>query len=81
MCDQVTNAFKSTPLRWQVADASRMFQDEYLEWSVARDSKTKDILSVTFTCEGPEVCILAKLLKAEYLTLVTVLASILQLPA
>jgi hypothetical protein len=50
----VTTQYKTTPLRWQVADASRQFQDEYLEWSVARDSSTKDILSASYTCEGPE---------------------------
>lgn len=36
------------------ADASRDVQDEYLEWSVIRDNEKK-IISVTFTCEGPEV--------------------------
>ncbi|GME26684.1 putative alpha-galactosidase B [Neofusicoccum parvum] len=49
----VTTAYKTTPLRWQVADASRIFQDEYLEWSASRNS-SKDIISATFTCEGPE---------------------------
>ncbi|RMZ68436.1 hypothetical protein GMOD_00008138 [Pyrenophora seminiperda CCB06] len=52
---KVTSAFKNVPLRWQVADSQRMFQDEYLEWSVQRDSKTQQIKSVTYTCEGPEV--------------------------
>ena len=28
-----------TPLRWQIADSSRIYQDEYLEWSVLRDGK------------------------------------------
>lgn len=37
------------------ADASRDVQDEYLEWSVIRDDENR-IISVTFTCEGPEVC-------------------------
>lgn len=40
--------------RWEKADASRNVQDEYCEWSVRRDEKG-NILSVTFTCEGPEV--------------------------
>jgi hypothetical protein len=39
--------------RWQRADASRDVQDEYCEWSVARDSAGK-VTRVTFTCEGPE---------------------------
>jgi hypothetical protein len=30
-------------------------QDEYLEWSVMTDPETEKIISVTFTCEGPEV--------------------------
>jgi hypothetical protein len=29
-------------LRWAVADSSRIYQDEYLEWSVARSAKKKD---------------------------------------
>ena len=29
-------------------------QDEYCEWRVTRDPKTDKILSVIFTCEGPE---------------------------
>ncbi|KVT31712.1 hypothetical protein WK51_26365 [Burkholderia ubonensis] len=29
-------------------------QDEYLEWFVARDSVTKKIVRIDFTCEGPE---------------------------
>lgn len=29
-------------------------QDEYCEWRVTRDPKTNKILSVIFTCEGPE---------------------------
>lgn len=37
------------------ADASRDVQDEYLEWSIIRDDENR-IISVTFTCEGPEVC-------------------------
>jgi hypothetical protein len=39
--------------RWQQADASRDRQDEYCEWSVERDKKSK-ITRVTFTCESPE---------------------------
>ena len=39
--------------RWQKADASRDGQDEYCEWSVERDKKSK-ITKVTFTCESPE---------------------------
>jgi hypothetical protein len=52
---QVTVNFGSNnDLRWKIADASRMFQDEYLEWSVKRDVNG-DITSAVFTCEGPEV--------------------------
>lgn len=40
--------------RWQTADGSRSVQDEYCEWSVARNLGTKKITKVTFTCEGPE---------------------------
>ncbi|KAK5113897.1 hypothetical protein LTR85_010430 [Meristemomyces frigidus] len=40
-------------IRWHVADSSRAFQDEYLEWSLNRDDGGY-ISSVTFTCEGPE---------------------------
>ena len=40
--------------RWRAADASRDRQDEYCEWSVARDPATHRILRVTFTSEGPE---------------------------
>ncbi|KAF8453890.1 hypothetical protein BDZ91DRAFT_853127 [Kalaharituber pfeilii] len=43
----------SEPVRWQMADASRLVQDEYLEWTVDRDKNGK-IISVKFTCEGPE---------------------------
>lgn len=43
------------PLRWQVADASRFNQDEYLEWSVGRDPVSQKIVGVELTCEGPEV--------------------------
>lgn len=39
--------------RWKAADSSRDVQDEYLEWSIIRDNE-KRIISLTFTCEGPE---------------------------
>lgn len=39
--------------RWRRADASRMEQDEYCEWSVHRDAQDK-ITRIDFTCEGPE---------------------------
>ncbi|KAK3312167.1 hypothetical protein B0H66DRAFT_525165 [Apodospora peruviana] len=46
------------PQRWIVADSDRLQQDEYLEWSILRDdsddSEDKRIISVTYTCEGPE---------------------------
>ena len=44
-----------------MADSSKDFQDEYLEWSVERlhvRNKSRDtgpIKRVVFTCEGPEV--------------------------
>ncbi|KAH8427107.1 uncharacterized protein LDX57_004824 [Aspergillus melleus] len=44
-------------LRWKIADASRVLQDEYLEWSVKRDGPDlgeSNVLSVVMTCEGPE---------------------------
>ncbi|RGB43871.1 hypothetical protein C1646_679808 [Rhizophagus diaphanus] len=40
--------------RWETADSSRDFQDEYCEWSVLRDPDSGKIKKVTFTCEGPE---------------------------
>jgi hypothetical protein len=40
--------------RWRHADSSRDVQDEYCEWSVARDPHTEKITRVTFTSEGPE---------------------------
>jgi hypothetical protein len=40
--------------RWRLADGSRDRQDEYCEWSVARDLATERIIKVTFTSEGPE---------------------------
>ncbi|KAF8544174.1 hypothetical protein BDD12DRAFT_724447 [Trichophaea hybrida] len=46
-------AKNQAPLRWQMADASRLVQDEYLEWSLERDNDG-NITSCTFTCEGPE---------------------------
>ena len=43
------------PKRWIVADSDRNRQDEYLEWSLLRDkSDAKRIITVTYTCEGPE---------------------------
>lgn len=47
--------YPNEPQRWQVADSSRAYQDEYLEWSLKRDDQG-NITVVTFTCEGPEVC-------------------------
>ncbi len=44
----------SDEARWAQADASRDVQDEYCEWSVARDPTTNKVTRVTFTCEGPE---------------------------
>jgi hypothetical protein len=40
--------------RWRKADASRLVQDEYCEWSVTRDPHNHKITRVTFTSEGPE---------------------------
>ncbi len=40
--------------RWRRADSSRDVQDEYCEWSVARDPNSRKITRVAFTCEGPE---------------------------
>ena len=45
---------QKVPQRWQIADESREYQDEYLEWSVARD-ENENVVVATFTCEGPEV--------------------------
>ena len=45
---------ENIPLRWKIADGAREFQDEYLEWSVARDDNN-NVTIATFTCEGPEV--------------------------
>ncbi|KAK3368703.1 hypothetical protein B0H63DRAFT_515247 [Podospora didyma] len=43
----------NVPQRWKLADATRDVQDEYLEWSVKKDTHG-NVISVTFTCEGPE---------------------------
>ncbi|ESZ51036.1 hypothetical protein X731_03600 [Mesorhizobium sp. L2C054A000] len=40
--------------RWRRADAARSVQDEYCEWSAARDPASGKIMRVDFTCEGPE---------------------------
>ncbi|KAH8705828.1 hypothetical protein BGW36DRAFT_18501 [Talaromyces proteolyticus] len=32
----VKDSFPGEPRRWQIADATRVVQDEYLEWSVNR---------------------------------------------
>ena len=50
---QVQIAAATDEERWQKADASRDRQDEYCEWSIERDKKSK-ITRVTFTCESPE---------------------------
>ncbi|QRV92522.1 COBW/P47K family protein [Ceratobasidium sp. AG-Ba] len=39
--------------RWKVADSDRNLQDEYLEWSIKRNSDGK-ITKVVFSNEGPE---------------------------
>lgn len=74
---QVSVAFPgSNALRWQVADSSRTFQDEYLEWSSNRDDDS-NILSATFTCEGPEVWLfLQGLVKNQVANVNTVLAAL-----
>lgn len=41
-------------VRWRKADSTRDVQDEYCEWSVARDPTTSKITRIDFTCEGPE---------------------------
>ncbi|KAJ4320191.1 hypothetical protein N0V84_005976 [Fusarium piperis] len=46
-------AHKSDKHRWADADANRDRHDEYLEWTVKKDEHGH-IVSVTFTCEGPE---------------------------
>ncbi|KZZ88757.1 hypothetical protein AAL_07958 [Moelleriella libera RCEF 2490] len=52
----ISDAYPDNNTRWAIADASRMVQDEYLEWSVNRGERkiSGDIISVTMTCEGPE---------------------------
>ncbi|KAL7948109.1 hypothetical protein V8C42DRAFT_316717 [Trichoderma barbatum] len=49
----IQNRTSTDQERWAEADAHRDFQDEYLEWTVKR-AENGDIVSVTFTCEGPE---------------------------
>jgi hypothetical protein len=51
---QITVTHQDREARWRAADASRDVQDEYLEWSVLRNSEG-NIIRVVFTCEGPEV--------------------------
>ena len=52
---KVNAAFgKIEPLRWHIADSSRIYQDEYLEWSVLRNDKD-NVVRISYTCEGPEV--------------------------
>jgi len=51
---QVKASSISDTQRWRRADADRNVQDEYCEWSVARDPATRKIIRVDFTCEGPE---------------------------
>lgn len=52
--NNIKSSTASNRARWQAADQSRLVQDEYCEWSVARDVDTNKILSVQFTCEGPD---------------------------
>jgi len=52
-CQVTINFGGSNDLRWKIADSSRIYQDEYLEWSLSRD-KNGNITTVVFTCEGPE---------------------------
>ncbi|KAE8355651.1 hypothetical protein BDV28DRAFT_155258 [Aspergillus coremiiformis] len=68
----IKSSYPGEPLHWQMADLSRVAQDEYLEWSVSRGARkyTGDIHSVTFTCEGPEYWqFLASCQKADFLNL------------
>lgn len=51
--NRIKQAYPDDNTRWAIADYSRMVQDEYCEWSVLRD-ENNNIISVTFTCEGPE---------------------------
>ncbi|KAE8399527.1 hypothetical protein BDV37DRAFT_287549 [Aspergillus pseudonomiae] len=52
----IKSSYPGEPLWWQVADSSRVVQDEYLEWSVSRGPRkySGDIYRVTFSAEGPE---------------------------
>lgn len=50
---QVRRNYPGDLQRWRRAEASRDVQDEYLEWSAARDSTGK-LRKVTFTCEPRE---------------------------
>ncbi|KAJ0426752.1 hypothetical protein BJY00DRAFT_306747 [Aspergillus carlsbadensis] len=54
---QVSRTHSRDDQRWAAADSSRDLQDEYLEWSVARDGTdpaTSKVKRVVMTCEGPE---------------------------
>jgi hypothetical protein len=44
----------SDAARWKRADADRGDQDEYCEWTVERDPKTRKIKRITFSTELPE---------------------------
>ena len=50
----MTEKTQKVPQRWQLADDTKDYQDEYLKWSVARD-ESDNVIIATFTCEGPEV--------------------------
>ncbi|KAJ5086935.1 hypothetical protein NUU61_008242 [Penicillium alfredii] len=52
----LVDSYPGVELQNQIADSSRVVQDEYLEWSVSRGERkySGDIHSVSFTCEGPE---------------------------
>ena len=52
--NNIKSATASNRARWEAADRSRLVQDEYCEWSVTREPETSKILSVQFTCEGPD---------------------------
>ena len=58
------NYTKAAPLRWQIADSSRIFQDEYLEWSLNRDDNG-NITKIVYTCEGPEVRLSSRFLLSK----------------
>lgn len=51
---RVRSSSLSDKQRWRRADSDRNLQDEYCEWSVARDPVSGRITRVTLTCEGPE---------------------------